>query len=196
MKQPVVFDVTYAQEDVLRVARSVQRQSFFYRNDALMTGLMMFFGIVLLILVMSDDVGALNFVGAAVFALLPALVTGLLVLLFNKSIASWFAKKRVAKFFQSSLTLNENRNVEISIEGIKTTSKLDSSFLKWAGIAKVTETEDAFLVYLGGEKFPRFFPKRAFEPVELDDAREYFREFLGDKAHLITGSFDQARVSD
>ena len=99
MNQPVVFDVTYEPEDVLRVVRFVQRQSFFYRNDALMASLFMFIGIVLLILILSDDVGALNIFGALIFALLPALATGFLVLVFNKRISSWFAKTGGQVFF-------------------------------------------------------------------------------------------------
>jgi hypothetical protein len=186
MNQPVVFNLRYQPEDALRVARFVQRQSFFYRNDALMAALFMFFGIVLLILILSDDVKALNIIGATLFALLPALATGFLILLFNKRISSWFAKRRVAKFFLSSPTLNENRCVEISIEGIRTTSRLDSSFLNWSGVVKVTETLTDFLVYLGDEKFPGFFPKNAIDVHDLDQVRKYFREFLGDRAHLFS----------
>lgn len=184
MNQPVVFIVTYQPDDVLRVARFVQRQSFFYRNDALIAGLFMFFGIVLLILVLSDDLRTLNIFGAFLFALLPALATGFLVLLFNKRISSWIAKRRVNKFFLSSPTLNESRRVEISSEGIRTESNLDSSLLKWPAVVKVLETPNDFLVYLGKEKFPGFFPKGTIETCDLGRIREYFLEFLGDRAHL------------
>ena len=102
----------------------------------------------------------------------------------------------MAKFFLSSPILNENRHVEISNEGIRTTSKLDSSLLTWSGIVKVTETLTEFLVYLGDEKVPGFFPKRAIEARDIVEVREYFRQFLGDRAQLLKSSSGDAAVKD
>jgi hypothetical protein len=185
MDKPIVFEVKYRPEDAMKVADFVQRQSFLYRHDALLTGAIVFLGFAFFIFALADDVGAINILGFAAFSLVPACLAGVLVYLIDRQIAPRFAKRRVNRYFDSSPTLKETKQIEISAEGIRSTGELGSSLLAWPAITKVVESPSAFLVYLGNEKFPGFYPTNLIHADDLESLRSCLKEFLGVRASLL-----------
>ncbi len=95
-------------------------------------------------------------------------------------------ERRVTRYFASSPLMNDEKLVEFSSEGIKTSGDLSSTFLKWAAITRAVESEMDLIVHTGNEKFGWFIPKTAFETNDdLIMARNILRKELNEKVRLL-----------
>lgn len=184
MEDPISISLTYTIDDPLRVAKFIQNQGFIYKYDVHLSVALVFLGFVGLILLMTDDVSRINILGTIVFSAIPAATVGVAVYMLHGPIGSWLAKRRVAKYFDSSPIVNQERTVEFSNEGIRTTGNFSSSFVRWDGIVRATETETDFIFFIGNEKFGSYIPKRAFNsPNDLTLVQNLIRRSLPEKGH-------------
>jgi hypothetical protein len=84
MDEPISFKTKPTVDDALEIAKFLRKQGWFYRYDVVLTSSIVFLGFWLAILAMSDDVTALNAVGATVFSAVPAILTGILVAAYHR----------------------------------------------------------------------------------------------------------------
>ena len=166
MEQSISVKVTYTPEDSLRIAKLLRNQSFIYRNDVWLTSGIVFVAFIVAIVLMADNISAINILGALTFGAVPAIVVGIAVFVLHKVLNPWLMQRTIKKEFESSTTANTEVLITFSGEGFSSESELTSSFTKWPAIAKVVESNSDILFY-SGNTLTWFLPKSAFE--SLDD---------------------------
>jgi hypothetical protein len=182
MEDPISIRLIYTIDDPLRVAKFIQDQSFVHKYDVLLSAGVVFLGFVGLILLMTDDFSRLNILGTIVFSAIPASSIGVAVYMLHGPVGSWLAKRRVTKYFDASPIINQEKTIEFSNDGIRTTGSLSSSFIRWEGIVRVTESETDFIFFTGNERFGSYIPKRAFNsPNDLTSVQKLIRQSIPDK---------------
>lgn len=184
MDQSIRVKVTYTPEDSLRVAKFIRNQSFLYRNDVWLTSGFVFVAFIVAIVMMADDITAINILGAFAFSAIPAIAVGIAVLALHKAVNPWLMRRTIMKGFDSSPTANKETHLTFSGEGVGAESELTSSFTKWPVISKVIESDSDFLFYSGNNLY-WFVPKSAFSSADdLDLLKGLLRQSLNENANL------------
>ncbi len=184
MDKLVKLKFTYTPEDTLRVARFLSNRSFIYRNDAWLTGGIVFIVFIFVILLMANDISEVRIVATVIFSAIPATVVAIAVFALHKFLQPWTMRRTIAKNFASSPTASEEASIVISELGIETKTPLSSSFIKWPAITQVSESDSDVLFY-NGSSLNFFLPKEHFcSAEELQIFNTLLFEMLGEKASL------------
>jgi YcxB-like protein len=99
---------------------------------------------------------------------------GILCIAYGIFLVAWrvlLRKFRFRREFRRSKTLQDERSMDITEEGISTSSSYGEGKLKWDAFSRCVETPHLFLLSIP----PRLFhtiPKRAFAPGEVDAVRQ------------------------
>jgi hypothetical protein len=186
MDQPISLKIKYTIDDPIRVARFVKNQSFIYRHDAILTTVLVFLFFAFLVFALSNSLSEINVLGLIVFSIIPAIVVGVTVYLMHGPVGLWLAKRRVTKYFESSPMVNDEKTIEFSSDGIKSTGNLSSSFMKWEAITRAIESETDLMFYTGNEKFGWYIPKNAFDSdKDIISVKTLLRQNLSENARLL-----------
>lgn len=182
MNEEISIRAKYSVDDYVKALTYMQRQLFINKYNFLIAFVGIFALTALLTLFLANDKSSIKFFPVIFSALLPATIVGGLIFFLNRVVNPFILKRSISKQYKSSPAMQEENNIVFSIEGIKTTTNLASSTLKWEAIVKALESETEFLFYTSN-KFAHFIPKSIFaSEIDVSSVRSLTRAKLGDKA--------------
>jgi len=185
MDETISFRTKVTVDDALIVGKFLRNQSWLYRYDIVLTSSIVFFAFWLAIVVMSDEVSAINAIGATVFSAIPAVLVTILIALYHRLIIPVLTRRRVKKIFKSVPAADEEMLITLSKEGVEMKGELSSGILKWDGVTKVVESESHLLFY--SSSAPPFLYFRLSE-LDSDNSRDSLKRLvrnkLGDRAYM------------
>lgn len=112
--------------------------------------------------------------GGDVFWIVYDLLIGAFLVLYYGPGQTWKFKRE----FRRARTLHSEKTVDLSDEGVRTTSSLGQGIVKWGAFSRWAETRNLYLLSVP----PRIFyilPKRAFSTSDQDAIRRLLEQKIG-----------------
>ncbi len=182
MNEKIRFRTKFSVDDYVRVLTFMRSQLFIIKHLSVIFSAITFLAVFVTIYQSANDNISVSRMEIFFFGIVSAIIVGTLVYLMNKFFSPLILKRTIAKQYESSPAMQEEKDVLISDQGIESSSELASGTIKWEAIIKGVESKTDFIFYTTS-KFGHFIPKRVFSTeADVNSLRCLSRGKLGDKA--------------